>query len=317
MTHHRNQDSLTTRCFCRIYSAMLYAYPREFRMHFGGEMVQVFRDRCRRSAASPFQFAMHSAWDWLVSMVREGVQSRKTRTVLAEWAVTILIYLFATTTLVQAYVVPTGSMEKNLRIGDHMLVDKLVYADPGSWGRHVLPYHEVQRGDIVAFQYPEDIRQTYVKRLIGMPGDRIRLVDKQVIRNGRKLIEPYTQHIDSSRDPYRDDFPTEPAWQTTPRGRDMFEHHVENGEIVVPPGMLFMMGDNRENSADSRYWGFVPREYVVGKPLVIYWSYDAPTPEWQEWSVRHVFDVITHFVRKTRWDRTLMRPPSQSAEEVE
>jgi signal peptidase I len=231
--------------------------------------------------------------------------------------VTILIYLFATTTMVQAYVVPTGSMEKNLRVGDHMLVDRMVYADPGSWGHQVLPYHDVQRGDIVAFLYPEDVRQTYVKRLIGLPGDHIRLVDKQVIRNGRRLIEPYTQHIDLSVDPYRDNFPTGPEWQTTPRGRDMFENHVLNGEVVVPPGMLFMMGDNRENSADSRYWGFVPREYVVGKPLLVYWSYDAPTPDFEQWTFAHVFDVITHFATKTRWDRTFTTPRSQSAEEVE
>ena len=97
----------------------------------------------------------------------------------------------------------------------------------------------------------------------------------------------------------------------------MFEQHVANGEVVVPPGMLFMMGDNRENSADSRYWGFVPREYVVGKPLVIYWSFDAPTPELQEWTFTHVFDVILHFASKTRWERTLMTPRSQSAQEVE
>jgi signal peptidase I len=208
-------------------------------------------------------------------------------------------------------------MEGNLRVGDHMLVDRLVYADPGSWGQRVLPYRDPQRGDIVAFLYPEDVRQTYVKRLIGLPGDRIRMVDKQVIRNGHRLIEPYTQHIDPSIDPYRDDFPTGPGWQTTPRGRDMFERHIENGEVVVPPGMLFMMGDNRENSADSRYWGFVPKEYVVGTPLVIYWSFDAPSEDLQEWTLTHFFDVITHFATKTRWDRTLMRPRSEAAQEVE
>jgi signal peptidase I len=310
-------DTLATRLFCRIYAAMLYAYPREFRVEYGTHMQQAFRDRFRHSTKSLLRLAAHSVADWLVTVFREGSRSRATRTAFAEWAVTILIYLFATTTMVQAYVVPTGSMEKNLRIGDHMLVDRLVYADPGAWGRHVLPYHEAQRGDIVAFLYPEDVRQTYVKRLIGLPGDRIRLIDKQVIRNGRRLIEPYTQHIDPSIDPYRDDFPTSASWQTTPRGREMFDRNISNGEVVVPPGMLFMMGDNRENSADSRYWGFVPREYVVGKPLVIYWSYDAPTEDLQEWTLTHVFDVLTHFATKTRWERTLMTPRSQSAQEVD
>src|SRR5205814_1995144 len=145
-----------------------------------------------------------------------------------EWVVTLLMYLFATTTLVQAYVIPTESMEGSLRVGDHMLVDRAAYAKPGTLGRYVMPYRDVQRGDIVAFLYPEDTHQTFVKRVIGLPGDRIRLVDKQVIRNGRALTEPYTQHIDSSLEDYRDDFPAKPDTLTTPRGRDMFAHHIEN-----------------------------------------------------------------------------------------
>ena len=235
---------------------------------------------------------------------------------VTEWAVTILIYLFATTKLVQAYVIPTGSMEGNLLVGDHILVDRVVFADPGLFGRHVLPYREVERGDIVAFLYPEDIRQTYVKRVIGLPGDRIRLENGQVIRNGRRLVEPYTQHIAPHPDPYRDNFPISPEVFTTPRGRDMFEHHVRNGEVMVPSGMLFALGDNRDNSADSRYWGFVPRGYVVGKPLLVYWSYDAPTADLQEWTVDHVIDVAQHFLTRTRWKRTLFVPRSQRAGEA-
>src|ERR1035441_4801160 len=117
---------------------------------------------------------------------------------------TILIFLFATTTLVQAYVIPTGSMESTLRVGDHMLVDRVAYSNPGSLGSRLLPYRDVRRGDLVAFLYPEDIRQTYVKRVVGIPGDRIRLLDKQVVRNGRRLVEPYTQHIGPQEDVYRD-----------------------------------------------------------------------------------------------------------------
>jgi signal peptidase I len=314
--------------FCRLYSVLLYAYPRDFRLQYGAAMQQVFRDRCRDVARTPgslpmLRFALHLAADWLASTVRENATAvwsagRKPmpRSFVTEWAVTIAIYLFATTTLVQAYVVPTGSMEGTVRIGDHMLVDRVTFADPGSAGRHILPYREPARGDIVVFLYPEDIRQTYVKRVIGLPGDRIRLDQQQVIRNGCRLIEPYTQHIAAYPDPYRDNFPVSPEASTTPRGRDMFEHHVLSGEVIVPPDSLFVLGDNRENSADSRYWGFVPRSYVVGKPLFVYWSYDAPTADLQEWTLNHVLDVAQHFFTRTRWERTLLVPRSQPAQEA-
>src|SRR5215468_10224971 len=178
-------------------------------------------------------FAAHVMADWLGTTVRERAsaiwsagRSSGKRSSVTEWAGTILIYLFATTTLVQAYVVPTGSMEGNLLVGDHMLVDRMAYADPGPIGHHILPYRDVERGDIIAFLYPEDIRQTYVKRVIGLPGDRIRLENGQLIRNGCRLAEPYTQHIAGRADPYRDQFPLAPDAFTTPRGRDMFARHV-------------------------------------------------------------------------------------------
>ena len=312
----------------RLYAVMLYAYPRQFRLEYGGEMKQLFRDACRDARRAGnwrtfMRFSARSASDWLttapVERIREiwsAGRKQKPRGFAAEWAVTVLMYLFVTTTLVQAYVVPTGSMEGNLRIGDHMLVDRVAYAQPGDIGRHVMPYRDVARGDIVAFLYPEDVRQTYVKRVIGVPGDHIRMADKTVIRNGRRLIEPYTQHIDPGIFPYRDNFPTEPGPFTKPRGVDMFEHHVKDGEVIVPPDVLFVLGDNRENSEDSRFWGFVPRGYVVGKPLVVYWSYDAPTEDLEEWSLTHVFDVAVHFFSKTRWERTLLVPRSQYAQEV-
>jgi signal peptidase I len=313
--------------FCRIYSVLLYAYPRDFRLQYGFAMQQVFRDRCRDIARAPgrlrvLRFGMHLAADWLTTTVHERAAAvwsagRKQipRNFVTEWAVTIAIYLFASTTLVQAYVIPTASMENTVRIGDHMLVDRVTFADPGSVGHHVLPYRAPQRGDIVVFLYPEDVRQTYIKRVIGLPGDRIRLDKKQVIRNGRRLIEPYTQHIPTYPDPYRDDFPVSAGPATTPRGRDMFEHHVFNGEVIVPPDTLFVLGDNRENSEDSRYWGFVPRSYVVGKPLLVYWSYDAPTADLEGWSVSHIVDLAEHFFTRTRWDRTLSVPRSEPAQE--
>jgi signal peptidase I len=312
----------------RLYSMLLYAYPREFRIEYGGEMKRLFQDCCRDAGRAGnwrtvLRFSARSAADWVTSAPMERIRSvwsagrrQKPRGFVAEWAVTILMYLFVTTTLVQAYVVPTGSMEGNLRIGDHMLVDRVAYAKAGEIGSHLMPYRDVARGDIVAFLYPEDVRQTYVKRVIGIPGDRIHMVDKQVIRNGRRLLEPYTQHIDPTNFPYRDNFPTAPGPFTKPRGVDMFEHHVKNGELIVPPDALFVMGDNRENSEDSRFWGFVPREYVVGKPLVVYWSYDAPTEDLEGWSASHVFDVALHFFSKTRWDRFLLVPRTRAAQEV-
>jgi signal peptidase I len=194
-----------------------------------------------------------------------------------------------------------------------MLVDRMAFAEAGSLGRRILPYRHIERGDIIAFLYPEDVRQTYVKRVIGLPGDHIRMQDRQVIRNGRRLVEPYTQHIAPWADPYRDNFPLAPEAMTTPRGRDMFERHVRDGELIVPPDTLFVLGDNRDNSADSRYWGLVPRRNVVGKPLLVYWSYDAPTEQLTEWTLDHVLDVGMHFFSSTRWDRTFLVPRSQIA----
>src|SRR5580692_3395697 len=126
---------------------------------------------------------------------------------IAEWTVTIVLLLFGTTTLLQAFVIPTGSMEDTLLIGDHLLVDKLAFAPPGSVSRHILPYTDVKRGDIIVFRYPVDITQTFVKRCIGVPGDRIRLIDKNLILNGKAVVEPYVYHKAEYFDPYRDQFP--------------------------------------------------------------------------------------------------------------
>ncbi|MGA7238790.1 MAG: signal peptidase I [Bryobacteraceae bacterium] len=313
--------------FCRLYSMMLYAYPAAFRREYAAPMKQLFRDRCRdvpstAGVARVLRFVMLVMTDWMRTSIRERAaelwkagHQKRTGSSVTEWAGTILIYLFATTTLVQAYVIPSGSMEGNLLVGDHVLVDRTAYADPGALGRHIMPYQDVQRGDIIVFLYPEDVRETYVKRVIGVPGDRIHMEKGQVIRNGHRLVEPYTQHIAVYPENYRDNFPQAPAAFTLPRGRDMLEHYVRNGELVVPPGMLFVLGDNRENSEDSRYWGFVPRSYVIGKPLVVYWSFDAPEEDLKEWNPGHAVDVLTHFFTKTRWSRMFTVPRSQNAEE--
>src|SRR5271155_3521414 len=229
------------------------------------------------------------------------------RGTIAEWAITILLLLFGTTTLVQAFVIPTGSMEDTLLIGDHLLVDKLAYAPPGPISKYILPYEPVKRGDIIVFRYPVDIRQTFVKRCMGVPGDRIKLVNKQVYLNGKKLDEPYVYHKTEYIDSYRDNFPGEPDVHISESGQDMLEHHVVNGEVVVPADSYFAMGDNRDSSLDSRYWGFVPRENIMGKPLIIYWSYDAPTEALSNPTIGidHLVDLAEHFFTKTRWRRTL------------
>ena len=230
------------------------------------------------------------------------------RSAISEWTITILLLLFLTTTLVQAFVIPTGSMEDTLLIGDHLLVDKLAYAPSGPISRFLLPYSQVKRGDIIVFRYPVDIRQTFVKRCIGTPGDRIRIINKQVYLNGVRLDEPYKYHKTDYIDSYRDNFPSEPNLTVDRRAMEMLVNNVVNGEVVVPPNTYFAMGDNRDSSLDSRYWGFVPRENIIGKPLIVYWSYDAPTDDLNEpsLSARHVVDLGEHFFNKTRWRRTFM-----------
>jgi signal peptidase I len=228
---------------------------------------------------------------------------------VAEWTITILILLFGTSTIAQPFVIPTSSMHNTLLTGDHVIVDKLAYAPPDAFSKHVLPYEEVQRGDIIVFLHPVTPKEDLVKRCIGIPGDHLKLVNKQVFINGKPLEEPYVIHQNDSL-PYRDNFPQgEPEYIQDPkmaqRAYQMLRDNVVNGELVVPEGNYFAMGDNRDNSLDSRYWGLVPRDNIEGKPLIIFWSYDAPTEDLLDYNLHHVFDLATHFFTKTRWNRTL------------
>jgi signal peptidase I len=232
-----------------------------------------------------------------------------TRDFVTEWTINILILLFGTTTLVQAFIVPTPSMETTVMVGDHLLVDKLSYSPADPIAKHLLPYTEPKRGDIIVFRWPIDISQNYVKRVIGVPGDRIHLQNKIVYLNGKPLTnEPYVQHIDASPHEYRDNFPKDPWTESglvSDRAQKMLDEHVVSGEVVVPPDSYFAMGDNRDNSLDSRYWGFVPRENIIGKPLLIFWSYDAPTKDWVDYNLDHFIDLAKNFFVKTRWNREL------------
>jgi signal peptidase I len=224
---------------------------------------------------------------------------------IAEWALNIVILIFATSTIAQPFVIPSASMEGSLMTGDHVIVDKLAYAPPGAITKHLLPYEDVKRGDIIVFRYPVDISQTWVKRVIGVPGDRIHIENRQVVRNGRKLTEPYVQHVFPAYNAYRDDFPSSPSAFLPESGRRMLQENMRDGEIIVPAGHYFAMGDNRDNSEDSRNWGFVPRENIIGKPLVVIWSYDAPTEDLTGYTLHHAIDLAEHFFTHTRWPRTL------------
>jgi len=233
----------------------------------------------------------------------------KPRNSIAEWALTILILLFATSTIAQPYVIPTASMHNTLLTGDHLIVDKLAYAPADGFSKHLLPYEDIQRGDIIVFRHPTLLNVDYVKRCIGMPGDHIKLVEKRVFVNGKPLTEPYVIHQDNTS-LYRDNFPQgQPEYvydsKMAARMYQMLREDVVNGELVIPPGNYFAMGDNRDDSLDSRYWGLVPRDNIEGKPLLIFWSYDAPTSDLEDYNLHHILDLGLHFFTKSRWNRTL------------
>jgi signal peptidase I len=226
--------------------------------------------------------------------------------------VTIVIAVFVITFIVQAFQIPSESMENTLLIGDYLLVDKLRYGSGGILDE-LLPYRQVHRGDIVVFHYPVNPSEHFVKRVIGVPGDRVRLVNRQVLINGKPLPESYVRYVSSQRDPFRDDFPQTNVPVPGLEGRWWLQMRtlVEDGALIVPEGYYFVMGDNRDESLDSRYWGFVPRENIVGRPLVIYWSVretgDIATTPTASDRLFHLAYTLTHVLRITRWDRTLRR----------
>jgi signal peptidase I len=228
------------------------------------------------------------------------------REYLESLVVTVILALFGTTFLVQAFKIPSSSMEDSLLIGDHLMVDKVSYAPDGIWGG-VLPYQEIERDQIVVFRYPRDPATYFVKRVIGIPGDRLRLEDKEVFRNGAKLDEPYAVHKSENYEAFRDSFPNFDSGGGFPDWMIDVPEYIEGGDLVVPEGHYFVMGDNRDLSSDSRYWGFVPRENIVGNPLILYWSFESSSEEYRQSGVANwlgrVVDVVIHFPQKTRWGR--------------
>jgi signal peptidase I len=190
----------------------------------------------------------------------------------------IVIALFVLTFVVQPFRIPSESMERTLLVGDFLLVNKSVYGKQGAW-HWLLPYEQVSRGDVIVFHFPLDPSDHVVKRVVGVPGDHIRLQNGVVCVNGQKQSEPFAIFEGTYQDNFRDQFPaklyTDPGVDT--HWWMQMRHDVQNGELVVPPGKYFVLGDNRNHSRDSRYWGFVPRANVVGLPFFIYFSLHEPS----------------------------------------
>jgi signal peptidase I len=230
---------------------------------------------------------------------------------LQSLAGTVVIAVFVITFVVQAFQIPSESMMNTLLVGDYLLVNKLCYGGTGP-GDRVMPYQKVVRGDVVVFHYPLDPQQHFVKRVIGLPGDKLRLVNKTVWINGRPLEEPYVHYLDPPNNMFRDNFPRLdiPAFGLEGKWWLEMRKLVEDGQLIVPAGHYFVMGDNRDNSQDSRFWGFVPRENIIGRPLVIYWSvetWDRDRTLASSFSGRlnHFAYGLTHLFQLTRWHRTL------------
>ena len=219
----------------------------------------------------------------------------------------VVVALFVITFLGQAFQIPAQSMEGTLLIGDYVMVDKVHFAHGGFWG-NLLPYQEVHRGDVVVFRPPPHPDQFYVKRVIGLPGDRVRLVSKQVFVNGEPVLESYTQHLQDD-DHYRDNFPQlEISADQDPRWRAEMRSAVRHGELIVPPDSYFVLGDNRERSLDSRYWGFVPRQNIIGRPLLIYWSVDRDLPVMAglaDDKLSKLADLFYYVTHLPRWRRAM------------
>jgi signal peptidase I len=240
---------------------------------------------------------------------------------LASYCSIGVVFLFVVTLIGQNFVIPSGSMKDTLLVGDHLLVDRITLAPPAHW-MPLVHYREPQRGDIVVFLKPVPDMvdgvptiQHLVKRLVGVPGDRIHLRNGVVILNGVAQNEPHSQpttpdnHVD-----FLDEFPSvppdpEPGNYITEAWAVDISSHIVDGDLVVPPEKYFMMGDNRHNSADSRFWGFVPRENIVGRPLFNYWSFKTPDDQEERSGIGNTLawmgHVALHFFSDTRWMRTL------------
>lgn len=246
---------------------------------------------------SPAAEARSSVW----SDVFESLQSL---------AATVTIALFVITFLTQAFQIPSESMENTLLIGDYLLVDKVQYGPQGHWPAF-LPYKDIHRGDIVVFRWPVHPEQHFVKRVIGQPGDRVRISHGQVFVNGEAQLEPYAIFKPRGVDPFRDNFPNGRVamQQVTAAWSSDLNKLTRNGQLLVPEDSYFVMGDNRNDSLDSRYWGLVPRENIIGRPLLVYFSVRPESgAQARASSNDKIFAVaarLLHLPDLPRWDRTM------------
>jgi signal peptidase I len=209
--------------------------------------------------------------------------------------IAVIFVNFARIFVFQAFKIPTGSMEDNLKVGDHIIVNKFIYGPAPNALKGLIPLRDIKRGDIIVFRYPLQPDTDFVKRVIGMPGDTLEIRDKVVYINGKALDEPYVIHLDPNV------FPNQPTLPEPYKSRDQF------GPYSVPPGRYFAMGDNRDRSSDSRYWGTVPRGMIKGRAFMVYWSFEAaPPPADSPPSARlkELWGVVRHFFTQTRWERT-------------
>jgi signal peptidase I len=212
--------------------------------------------------------------------------------------VAVILALFVRTWVFQAFKIPTGSMEPNLLVGDHLIVNKLIFAPTVTGAeRAILPDRSIRRGEIIVFKYPKDPERDFIKRVIGLPGETVELKEKKIYIDGKPLDEPYVHFLEP---------PRSGAEFGEVTSADLRERY---GPVTVPPNQYFVMGDNRDNSQDSRYWGFLPREYIKGKALVIYWSYESGREDYEDEgagaTIKGIGSVFVHFFTRTRWDRML------------
>ena len=220
---------------------------------------------------------------------------------------TVVVALFLLSFVLQPYLIPSESMEHTLLVGDFLLVNKQVFAPYDRFTRWLLPYRDVARGDIVIFHHPQ--HPYLVKRVVGIPGDRLRIEDGRVMVNGLTLEEPYAAFEPAAPNPLRDDFPaqigTDP--QVDPLWWRQMQSLIRDDELVVPPGQYFVLGDNRNHSLDSRYWGFVARQEIVARPLVIYFSVARPSTtdvqQAEDDRLRHDRELSTRLAGFARWKR--------------
>jgi signal peptidase I len=231
---------------------------------------------------------------------------------LASLAEVLVTGLFIITFVLQAFAIPSASMEDTLLIGDHLFVNREQFSAPTRWMGPLMPYRDVHRDEIAVFISPEQPGLFLVKRIIGVPGDHIHLRDDVVYRNGKKLVEPFVRHKRKEHNPYTDNFPALPPSETNGVRNEKWAQelpkHIEGDDIVVPPDSYFAMGDNRDNSYDSRFWGFVPRKNMIGRPMFIYWSFVTAEDQYEMtgfWDrVENLGHILVHFWDETRWSRT-------------